>query len=118
MPALSKKTEDSLGSFAPFKKANKHLQLLRLQKRWRSEETDVKKFASTKTQAHEKKSYRRTAKPQISFQKCKNVFGMRRKSKGKKESDRLYSDTKKHGVKFYAKKELVESFEAKKVMID
>jgi hypothetical protein len=71
--------------------------------------TDVKKFASTKHKGlPEKKVTTEELKlnRKISFPEMQKRIrdAKERAREKKKESDRLYSDTKKHGVKFYDKK--------------
>ena len=71
--------------------------------------TDVKKFASTKHKGlPEKKVTSEELKlnRKISFPEMQRRIrdAKERARDKKKESDRLYSDTKKHGVKFYDKK--------------
>ena len=71
--------------------------------------TDVKKFASTKHKGlPEKKVTSEELKlnRKISFPEMQKRIrdAKERAREKKKESDRLYSDTKKHGVKFYDKK--------------
>ena len=71
--------------------------------------TDVKKFASTKHKGlPEKKVTTEELKlnRKISFPEMQKRIrdAKDRAREKKKESDRLYSDTKKHGVKFYDKK--------------
>ena len=71
--------------------------------------TDVKKFASTKHKGlPEKKVTTEELKlnRKISFPEMQKRIrdAKDRAREKKKESERLYSDTKKHGVKFYDKK--------------
>ena len=71
--------------------------------------TDVKKFASTKHKGlPEKKVTTEELKlnRKISFPEMQKRIrdAKERAREKKKESERLYSDTKKHGVKFYDKK--------------
>ena len=71
--------------------------------------TDVKKFASTKHKGlPEKKVTKEEIQTdrKISFPEMQRRIrdAKERRRQQKKESDRLYSDTKKHGVKFYDKK--------------
>ena len=71
--------------------------------------SDVKKFASTKHKGlPEKKVTTEELKlnRKISFPEMQKRIrdAKDRAREKKKESDRLYSDTKKHGVKFYDKK--------------
>ena len=70
---------------------------------------DVKKFASTKHKGlPEKKKIEEEIKTnrKVSFPEMQKRIrdAKERAREKKKESDRLYSDTKKHGVKFYDKK--------------
>ena len=71
--------------------------------------TDVKKFASTKHKGlPEKKVTKEEIQTdrKISFPEMQKRIrdAKERRRQQKKESERLYSDTKKHGVKFYDKK--------------
>ena len=71
--------------------------------------TDVKKFASTK---HKGLPEKKVTSEELKLNRKISFPEMQRRIRDakdrardkKKESDRLYSDTKKHGVKFYDKK--------------
>ena len=110
MPALSKKQQRFFGIVRAIQKGE---QAPTTPETARAAEdmkkTDVKKFASTKHKGlPEKKVTSEELKldRKISFPEMQKRIrdAKDRAREKKKESDRLYSDTKKHGVKFYDKK--------------
>ena len=110
MPALSKKQQRFFGIVRAIQKGE---QAPTTPETARAAEdmkkTDVKKFASTKHKGlPEKKVTSEELKlnRKISFPEMqKRIRDAKERARDKKkESDRLYSDTKKHGVKFYDKK--------------
>ena len=124
MPALSKKQQRFFGIVRAIQKGEQAPTTPETAKAAEDmKKTDVKKFASTKHKGlPEKKVTTEEIKlnRKISFPEMQKRIrdAKERAREKKKESERLYSDTKKHGVKFYDKKELVESSEAKKSTID
>ena len=110
MPALSKKQQRFFGIVRAIQKGEQAPTTPETAKAAADmKKTDVKKFASTKHKGlPEKKVTSEEVKlnRKISFPEMqKRIRDAKDRSREKKkESDRLYSDTKKHGVKFYDKK--------------
>ena len=110
MPALSKKQQKFFGIVRAIQKGEQTPTTPETAKAAEDmKKTDVKKFASTKHKGlPEKKVTSEELKlnRKISFPEMqKRIRDAKDRARDKKkESDRLYSDTKKHGVKFYDKK--------------
>jgi len=110
MPALSKKQQRFFGIVRAIQKGEQTPTTPETAKAAEDmKKTDVKKFASTKHKGlPEKKVTTEEVKlnRKISFPEMQKRIrdAKERAREKKKESDRLYSDTKKHGVKFYDKK--------------
>ena len=110
MPALSKKQQRFFGIVRAIQKGEQAPTTPETAKAAEDmKKTDVKKFASTKHKGlPEKKITTEELKlnRKISFPEMQKRIrdAKERAREKKKESDRLYSDTKKHGVKFYDKK--------------
>ena len=110
MPALSKKQQRFFGIVRAIQKGEQAPTTPETAKAAADmKKTDVKKFASTKHKGlPEKKVTTEEVKlnRKISFPEMqKRIRDAKERAREKrKESDRLYSDTKKHGVKFYDKK--------------
>ena len=110
MPALSKKQQRFFGIVRAIQKGEQAPTTPETAKAAEDmKKTDVKKFASTKHKGlPEKKVTSEELKlnRKISFPEMQRRIrdAKERRRQQKKESDRLYSDTKKHGVKFYDKK--------------
>ena len=110
MPALSKKQQRFFGIVRAIQKGEQAPTTPETAKAAEDmKKTDVKKFASTKHKGlPEKKVTTEELKlnRKISFPEMQKRIrdAKERARERKKESDRLYSDTKKHGVKFYDKK--------------
>ena len=110
MPALSKKQQRFFGIVRAIQKGEQTPTTPETAKAAEDmKKTDVKKFASTKHKGlPEKKVTTEELKlnRKISFPEMQRRIrdAKERRRQQKKESDRLYSDTKKHGVKFYDKK--------------
>ena len=110
MPALSKKQQRFFGIVRAIQKGEQAPTTPETAKAAEDmKKTDVKKFASTKHKGlPEKKVTSEELKlnRKISFPEMqRRIRDAKERSRDKKkESDRLYSDTKKHGVKFYDKK--------------
>ena len=110
MPALSKKQQRFFGIVRAIQKGEQAPTTPETAKAAEDmKKTDVKKFASTKHKGlPEKKVTTEELKlnRKISFPEMQKRIrdAQERAREKKKESDRLYSDTKKHGVKFYDKK--------------
>ena len=110
MPALSKKQQRFFGIVRAIQKGEQAPTTPETAKAAEDmKKTDVKKFASTKHKGlPEKKVTTEELKlnRKISFHEMQKRIrdAKERAREKKKESDRLYSDTKKHGVKFYDKK--------------
>ena len=110
MPALSKKQQRFFGIVRAIQKGEQAPTTPETAKAAEDmKKTDVKKFASTKHKGlPEKKVTTEELKlnRKISFPEMqKRIRDAKDRAREKrKESDRLYSDTKKHGVKFYDKK--------------
>ena len=110
MPALSKKQQRFFGIVRAIQKGEQAPTTPETAKAAEDmKKTDVKKFASTKHKGlPEKKVTTEELKlnRKISFPEMQKRIrdAKDRAREEKKESDRLYSDTKKHGVKFYDKK--------------
>ena len=110
MPALSKKQQRFFGIVRAIQKGEQAPTTPETAKAAEDmKKTDVKKFASTKHKGlPEKKVTTEEIKlnRKISFPEMqKRIRDAKDRARDKKkESDRLYSDTKKHGVKFYDKK--------------
>ena len=110
MPALSKKQQRFFGIVRAIQKGEQAPTTPETAKAAEDmKKTDVKKFASTKHKGlPEKKVTTEELKlnRKISFPEMqKRIRDAKERARDKKkESERLYSDTKKHGVKFYDKK--------------
>ena len=110
MPALSKKQQRFFGIVRAIQKGEQAPTTPETAKAAEDmKKTDVKKFASTKHKGlPEKKVTTEELKlnRKISFPEMQKRIrdAKDRAREKKKESYRLYSDTKKHGVKFYDKK--------------
>ena len=110
MPALSKKQQRFFGIVRAIQKGEQAPTTPETAKAAEDmKKTDVKKFASTKHKGlPEKKVTTEEIKlnRKITFPEMqKRIRDAKDRAREKrKESDRLYSDTKKHGVKFYDKK--------------
>ena len=110
MPALSKKQQRFFGIVRAIQKGEQAPTTPETAKAAEDmKKTDVKKFASTKHKGlPEKKVTTEELKlnRKISFPEMQKRIrdAKDRAREKKKETDRLYSDTKKHGVKFYDKK--------------
>ena len=110
MPALSKKQQRFFGIVRAIQKGEQTPTTPETAKAAEDmKKTDVKKFASTKHKGlPEKKVTSEELKldRKISFPEMQRRIrdAKERRRQQKKESDRLYSDTKKYGVKFYDKK--------------
>ena len=110
MPALSKKQQRFFGIVRAIQKGEQAPTTPETAKAAEDmKKTDVKKFASTKHKGlPEKKVTTEELKlnRKISFPEMqKRIRDAKERAREKqKESERLYSDTKKHGVKFYDKK--------------
>ena len=110
MPALSKKQQKFFGIVRAIQKGEQVPTTPETAKAAADmKKTDVKKFASTKHKGlPEKKVTTEEVKlnRKISFPEMQKRIrdAKDRAREKKKESERLYSDTKKHGVKFYDKK--------------
>ena len=110
MPALSKKQQRFIGIVRAIQKGEQAPTTPETAKAAEDmKKTDVKKFASTKHKGlPEKKVTTEELKlnRKISFPEMQKRIrdAKERAREKKKESERLYSDTKKHGVKFYDKK--------------
>ena len=110
MPALSKKQQRFFGIVRAIQKGEQAPTTPETAKAAEDmKKTDVKKFASTKHKGlpnkkvttEEIKLNRKITFPEMQ----KRIRDAKDRAREKqKESERLYSDTKKHGVKFYDKK--------------
>ena len=110
MPAVSKKQQQFFGIVRAIQKGEQAPTTPETAKAAADmKKTDVKKFASTKHKGlpnkkvttEEIKLNRKITFPEMQ----KRIRDAKDRARDKKkESDRLYSDTKKHGVKFYDKK--------------
>ena len=109
MPALSKKQQRFFGIVRAIQKGEQTPTTPETAKAAEDmKKTDVKKFASTKHKGlPEKKVTKEEIQTdrKISFPEMQRRIrdAKERRRQQKKESDKLYSDTKKHGVKFYDK---------------
>ena len=110
MPALSKKQQRFFGIVRAIQKGEQAPTTPETAKAAEDmKKTDVKKFASTK---HKGLPEKKVTKEEIQTDRKISFPEMQKRIRDakdrarekKKESDRLYSDTKKHGVKFYDKK--------------
>ena len=110
MPALSKKQQRFFGIVRAIQKGEQTPTTPETAKAAEDmKKTDVKKFASTK---HKGLPEKKVTKEEIQTDRKISFPEIQRRSRDakerrrqqKKESDKLYSDTKKHGVKFYDKK--------------
>ena len=110
MPALSKKQQRFFGIVRAIQKGEQAPTTPETAKAAADmKKTDVKKFASTKHKGLPEKKVTTEElqlNRKISFPEMQKRIrdAKERAREKKKESDRLYSDTKKHGVKFYDKK--------------
>ena len=120
MPALSKKQQRFFGIVRAIQKGEQAPTTPETAKAAEDmKKTDVKKFASTKHKGlPEKKVTTEELKlnRKITFPEMQKRIrdAKDRAREKKKESERLYSDTKKHGVKFYDKKGTGRSVGGKK----
>ena len=110
MPALSKKQQRFFGIVRAIQKGEQAPTTPETAKAAEDmKKTDVKKFASTK---HKGLPEKKVTSEELKLNRKISFPEMQRRIRDakdrardkKKESDRLYSDTKKHGVKFYDKK--------------
>ena len=110
MPALSKKQQRFFGIVRAIQKGEQTPTTPETAKAAEDmKKTDVKKFASTK---HKGLPEKKVTSEELKLDRKISFPEMQRRIRDakdrardkKKESDRLYSDTKKHGVKFYDKK--------------
>ena len=110
MPALSKKQQRFFGIVRAIQKGEQAPTTPETAKAAEDmKKTDVKKFASTK---HKGLPEKKVTSEELKLDRKISFPEMQRRIRDakdrardkKKESDRLYSDTKKHGVKFYDKK--------------
>jgi len=110
MPALSKKQQRFFGIVRAIQKGEQAPTTPDTAKAAEDmKKTDVKKFASTK---HKGLPEKKVTSEELKLDRKISFPEMQRRIRDakdrardkKKESDRLYSDTKKHGVKFYDKK--------------
>ena len=110
MPALSKKQQKFFGIVRAIQKGEQAPTTPETAKAAADmKKTDVKKFASTKHKGLPNKKVTTEEiklNQKITFPEMqKRIRDAKDRAREKqKESDRLYSDTKKHGVKFYDKK--------------
>ena len=110
MPALSKKQQRFFGIVRAIQKGEQAPTTPETAKAAEDmKKTDVKKFASTKHKGLPEKQVTTEElklNRKISFPEMQKRIrdAKERAREKKKESERLYSDTKKHGVKFYDKK--------------
>ena len=110
MPALSKKQQRFFGIVRAIQKGEQTPTTPETAKAAEDmKKTDVKKFASTKHKGlPEKKVTKEEIQTdrKISFPEMQKRIrdAKERRRQQKKESDKLYSDTKKHADKFYDKK--------------
>ena len=110
MPALSKKQQRFFGIVRAIQKGEQVPTTPETAKAAADmKKTDVKKFASTKHKGLPNKKVTTEEiklNQKITFPEMqKRIRDAKDRAREKqKESDRLYSDTKKHGVKFYDKK--------------
>ena len=110
MPALSKKQQRFFGIVRAIQKGEQVPTTPETAKAAADmKKTDVKKFASTKHKGLPNKKVTTEEiklNQKITFPEMqKRIRDAKERSREKqKESERLYSDTKKHGVKFYDKK--------------
>ena len=110
MPALSKKQQRFFGIVRAIQKGEQAPTTPETAKAAADmKKSDVKKFASTKHKGLPNKKVTTEEiklNRKISFPEMQKRIrdAKERAREKKKESDRLYSDTKKHGVKFYDKK--------------
>ena len=110
MPALSKKQQRFFGIVRAIQKGEQSPTTPETAKAAEDmKKTDVKKFASTK---HKGLPEKKVTTEELQLNRTISFPEMQKRIRDakdrarekKKESDRLYSDTKKHGVKFYDKK--------------
>ena len=110
MPALSKKQQRFFGIVRAIQKGEQSPTTPETAKAAEDmKKTDVKKFASTK---HKGLPNKKVTTEEIKLNRKITFPEMQKRIRDakdrarerKKESERLYSDTKKHGVKFYDKK--------------
>ena len=110
MPALSKKQQRFFGIVRAIQKGEQSPTTPETAKAAADmKKTDVKKFASTK---HKGLPNKKVTTEEIKLNQKITFPEMQKRIRDakdrardkKKESERLYSDTKKHGVKFYDKK--------------
>ena len=110
MPALSKKQQKFFGIVRAIQKGDMAPTTPETAKAAKDmKKSDVKDFASTKHKGlPEKKVTKEELKlnRKISFPEMQKRIrdAKERERNRKKESDKLYTDTKKHGIKFYDKK--------------
>ena len=121
MPALSKKQQRFFGIVRAIQKGEQAPTTPETAKAAEDmKKTDVKKFASTKHKGlPEKKVTSEELKlnRKISFPEMQRRIrdAKERRRQQRKESDKIYSDTKRHGIKFYDKKGTGRIVKGKKV---
>ena len=121
MPALSKKQQRFFGIVRAIQKGDMAPTTPETAKAAEDmKKTDVKKFASTKHKGlPEKKVTKEEIQTdrKISFPEMQRRIrdAKERRRQQRKESDKIYSDTKRHGIKFYDKKGTGRIVKGKKV---
>tara|TARA_Y100001938_G_C7809433_1_gene291148 strand:- start:125 stop:496 length:372 start_codon:yes stop_codon:yes gene_type:complete len=121
MPALSKKQQRFFGIVRAIQKGDMAPTTPETAKAAEDmKKTDVKKFASTKHKGLPEKKVTKEEIQQdrkISFPEMQRRIrdAKERRRQQKKESDKIYSDTKRHGIKFYDKKGTGRIVKGKKV---
>ena len=121
MPALSKKQQRFFGIVRAIQKGDMAPTTPETAKAAEDmKKTDVKKFASTKHKGLPEKKVTKEEIQQdrkISFPEMQKRIrdAKERRRQQRKESDKIYSDTKRHGIKFYDKKGTGRIVKGKKV---
>jgi len=121
MPALSKKQQRFFGIVRAIQKGEQTPTTPETAKAAEDmKKTDVKKFASTKHKGLPEKKVTKEEIQQdrkISFPEMQRRIrdAKERRRQQRKESDKIYSDTKRHGIKFYDKKGTGRIVKGKKV---
>tara|TARA_B100000927_G_scaffold201091_1_gene162807 strand:- start:135 stop:506 length:372 start_codon:yes stop_codon:yes gene_type:complete len=121
MPALSKKQQRFFGIVRAIQKGDMAPTTPETAKAAEDmKKTDVKKFASTKHKGLPEKKVTKEEIQQdrkISFPEMQRRIrdAKERRRQQRKESDKIYSDTKRHGIKFYDKKGTGRIVKGKKV---
>ena len=121
MPALSKKQQRFFGIVRAIQKGEQAPTTPETAKAAEDmKKTDVKKFASTKHKGLPEKKVTKEEIQQdrkISFPEMQRRIrdAKERRRQQRKESDKIYSDTKRHGIKFYDKKGTGRIVKGKKV---